>query len=128
MHTYIIYIHIHKHMHTYTQGYDLVHFGIVFTVVFFGYVFSGVLLFGHQFEAFSTVQRGIVFLYFQIMAFDNTEFWGDMQHAAPDWAFHIWAWSFMFIVLLILINILLSMIIEGYIRVSGLYVCMYVCV
>ena len=37
-------------------------------------------------------------------------------HAAPQWAFQLWVWSFIFIFILGLFNILLGLLIEGYMR------------
>uniref|UniRef100_A0A7S0YX08 C2 domain-containing protein n=1 Tax=Hemiselmis tepida TaxID=464990 RepID=A0A7S0YX08_9CRYP len=99
-------------------GYELVHFFVLFIIIFMGYVCTGVLLFGHQVKDMSTIDKSIIFLYFQIVAFDDTAFWGPFSHAAPLWAFYLWVWTFLFVVWLILFNILLAILIEGYVRVK----------
>ena len=99
-------------------AYELVHFFVLFIIVFMGYVCTGVMLFGHQVKDMSTIDKSVIFLYFQIVAFDDSQFWGPFSHAAPLWAFYLWVWSFLFVVWLILFNILLAILIEGYVRVK----------
>jgi hypothetical protein len=41
------------------------------------------------------------------------------SHSAPEWAFLLWVWSFVFIVILGLFNVFLALLIEGYIRASA---------
>uniref|UniRef100_A0A6T8N7Q9 C2 domain-containing protein n=1 Tax=Hemiselmis andersenii TaxID=464988 RepID=A0A6T8N7Q9_HEMAN len=100
-------------------AYELVHFFVLFIIVFMGYVCTGVMLFGHQVKDMSTIDKAIIFLYFQIVAFDDSQFWGPFSHAAPLWAFYLWVWTFLFVVWLILFNILLAILIEGYVRVKA---------
>lgn len=100
-------------------SYELVHFFFLFIIVFVGYVCTGSILFGHQVGTMSTLSKATVFLWFQIVAFDDTQFWQQFSHAAPYWSFTLFVWSYMFIVWLILFNILLAILIEAYVRVKG---------
>mmetsp|Transcript_8308 Transcript_8308/g.20319 ORF Transcript_8308/g.20319 Transcript_8308/m.20319 type:complete len:1279 (-) Transcript_8308:24-3860(-) len=100
-------------------AYELVHFFVLFIIIFMGYVCTGVMLFGHQVKDMSTIDKATIFLYFQIVAFDDTQFWGPFSHASPIWAFYLWVWTYLFVVWLILFNILLAILIEGYVRVKA---------
>ena len=54
---------------------DLLHFIALFAVIFFGYVIAGYLLFGHQFQSFSTLAYSCQFLVLVLLSFDPTQFW-----------------------------------------------------
>jgi len=98
---------------------DLLHFAFLFFIVFFGYAMVGHLLFGHQFEWMKNPGDACVFLFFQLLAFDPTQFWTEMTHAAPAWAFHLFLWSFLLIVFFILFNVLLAILIDAYAMVKA---------
>jgi len=48
-----------------------------------------------------------------------TGFWSGMSHAAPDWAFQIFVWSYLIIVFFILFNVLLAILIDTYCEIKG---------
>jgi len=103
----------------YTALPDLAHFSFLFFVVFFGYSLVGYLLFGHHFGEMASPGRALVFLYFQLVAYDPEQFWIEMTHAAPWWAFHLYLWTFLLIVFFILVNILLAILIDAYALVKA---------
>ena len=49
---------------------DLVHFAILFFGVTIGYSIAGVLLFGHQYEGFSTFQKALVYMVVVLISWD----------------------------------------------------------
>ena len=54
---------------------DLIHFVALFAIIFLGYVVAGYLLFGHQFQSFSTLGYSCQFLILVLLSFDPTQFW-----------------------------------------------------
>jgi len=98
---------------------DLLHFSFLFGVVYFGYVVVGHVMFGHLFSPLSTLQGAAVELFFWLVGYDPTGFWSGMSHAAPDWAFQIFVWSYLIIVFFILFNVLLAILIDTYCEIKG---------
>uniref|UniRef100_A0A7S0MD93 C2 domain-containing protein n=1 Tax=Cryptomonas curvata TaxID=233186 RepID=A0A7S0MD93_9CRYP len=93
---------------------DLAHFFLLFAVVVVGYAIAGTLLFGHQYDGFSTLSNSFFYLLILLIAFNPDEGWVQMNHAAPDWAFSIYIWTWILIALFILLNIFLAILINGY--------------
>ena len=58
---------------------DLLHFITLFLIVFVGYFVSGYLLFGHQFQSFSTLTYSAQFLILVLLSFDPTQFWVQVE-------------------------------------------------
>lgn len=54
---------------------DLAHFLILFALVSLGFATSGVMLFGHQYEGFSTLSHAAFYLIFSLIAFNPDEGW-----------------------------------------------------
>jgi hypothetical protein len=109
---------------------DLAHFIVLFGSVAIGYSISGTILFGHQYDAFSTLSNSCFYILILLIAFNPGEGWvqvslhliilfgccfdtyalaaiGSLQmnHAAPDWAFNIYLWSWILIALFILVRV-----------------------
>jgi hypothetical protein len=90
---------------------DLVHFGAIYLPTFFGYAFSGNLLFGRRLEIFSTAQGSIgVCLR---MAFENEFEWLQISEEF-FWLGGLWCWSYMTCVVLILMNMVLAIVLDVY--------------
>jgi hypothetical protein len=49
---------------------DLVHFAVLFFGITVGYSIAGVLLFGHQYEGFSTFQAALVYMVVILISWD----------------------------------------------------------
>jgi hypothetical protein len=49
---------------------DLLHFLVLFSIIFLGFTLAGYILFGHQNEAFSTFSNSAQFLVLMLLAFD----------------------------------------------------------
>jgi hypothetical protein len=54
---------------------DLIHFFALFGVILLGYCIAGVLLFGHQYEGFSTLQLSIFNLLIMLIAWNPGDSW-----------------------------------------------------
>jgi len=89
---------------------DLIHFGIVFFCVFFCLVVNSILFFGQDIEGFTTLPRAVNSC-FRAM-FGDWDF-GMMAEIGLLKA-QIWFWSFMLIMVLILLNMLLAVIMDAY--------------
>eukprot|EP00747_Dinoflagellata_sp_TGD_P156943 gnl/TRDRNA2_/TRDRNA2_177704_c0_seq1.p1 gnl/TRDRNA2_/TRDRNA2_177704_c0~~gnl/TRDRNA2_/TRDRNA2_177704_c0_seq1.p1 ORF type:complete len:393 (+),score=59.09 gnl/TRDRNA2_/TRDRNA2_177704_c0_seq1:100-1179(+) len=93
---------------------DMSHFGIVCLSIFSCLCLCAVLMFGQDLEEFATIWRSL-HTCFRIMFGDWN--WQDMEevrrvHAA------IWFWSFMVIIVVILLNMLLAIIMDAYLEVK----------
>ena len=105
---------------------DLLHFLALFSIIFLGFTVAGFLLFGHQYQAFSSINNSAQFLVLLLLAFDPTIWiqvcdflslfyaWatvqlylcshGQMEHAAPTlliFSVFIWSWVFLAFVILV---------------------------
>ena len=90
---------------------DLLHFMIVFIPTFMAYAITGSLVFGRRIEAFSTIQ-GSIGCCFRIV-FESDYDWEDMS-AEFYWAAAMWAWSFLILVVLLMLNLVLAIILDVY--------------
>jgi len=61
---------------------DLAHFLILFALVSLGFATSGVMLFGHQYEGFSTLSHSAFYLIFSLIAFNPDEGWVQVGSSA----------------------------------------------
>mmetsp|Transcript_40849 Transcript_40849/g.83567 ORF Transcript_40849/g.83567 Transcript_40849/m.83567 type:complete len:1272 (-) Transcript_40849:1118-4933(-) len=93
---------------------DVIHFLMLWSLVFIGYACVGTLLFGHQFRSFSTVQNACITIGSMILTMDRTVFYEQMAHAAPGWAFHMYLWSWLILAFFLLINIFLAILVDSY--------------
>mmetsp|Transcript_19837 Transcript_19837/g.59461 ORF Transcript_19837/g.59461 Transcript_19837/m.59461 type:complete len:804 (-) Transcript_19837:182-2593(-) len=90
---------------------DLLHFMIVFIPTFMAYAITGSLVFGRRIEAFSTIQ-GSIGRCFRIV-FESDYDWEEMS-AEFYWAAAMWAWSFLILVVLLMLNLVLAIILDVY--------------
>jgi hypothetical protein len=61
---------------------DLIHFLLLFSVVAVGFCIAEVLLFGHQYEAFSTLDRSMFNLLVSLIAWNPGDSWGQVRCGA----------------------------------------------
>ena len=54
---------------------DLAHFLLLFSVVLIGYSVAGTLLFGHQYEGFSSISNSVFYILILLIAFNPDEGW-----------------------------------------------------
>jgi len=89
---------------------DLIHFGIVFVCIFLCLVMNSVLFFGQDIEEFSTLPRAINAC-FRAM-------FGEWDHETMEYVgllkSRIWLWSFLLIIVLMLLNLLLAVFKDAY--------------
>ncbi|EKX32754.1 hypothetical protein GUITHDRAFT_121057 [Guillardia theta CCMP2712] len=97
---------------------DLWHFMLLFAVVFYGYSVVGHMLFGHQYEGMKDMSTASLTLLIFLLSLDTTQFYASMSHAAPDGAFHIFLWSYLFIAFFILLNVFLAILVDAYAKVK----------
>ncbi|EKX33173.1 hypothetical protein GUITHDRAFT_120654 [Guillardia theta CCMP2712] len=97
---------------------DLWHFMLLFAVVFYGYSVVGHMLFGHQYEGMKDMSTACLTLLIFLLSLDTTQFYASMSHAAPDGAFHIFLWSYLFIAFFILLNVFLAILVDAYAKVK----------
>lgn len=98
---------------------DLFHFIILFLLVFVGYACVGYVLFGHQSQAFSNLSDSCMTLFFILVSFDATMFLQEWSHSSMEFAVHIYLWSYLIIVMFILLNnIFLAIIVAAYTKVK----------
>ena len=63
---------------------DLLHFFALFAIIFVGYCVAGYLLFGHQFQSFSSLGLSGQFLFLVLLSFDPTQFWVQVTYAVVE--------------------------------------------
>eukprot|EP00290_Baffinella_frigidus_P033727 CAMPEP_0180328794 /NCGR_PEP_ID=MMETSP0988-20121125/40408_1 /TAXON_ID=697907 /ORGANISM="non described non described, Strain CCMP2293" /LENGTH=219 /DNA_ID=CAMNT_0022315835 /DNA_START=48 /DNA_END=703 /DNA_ORIENTATION=+ len=101
---------------------DLTHFAILFAVVFVGYGFVGVQLFGHQFQDMRNPSVSMQTLASMLLSFDPTLFHAEMTHALGDqigkFTLDLYIWSYMVICYFILLNIFLAILVDAYAEVK----------
>ncbi|EKX37773.1 hypothetical protein GUITHDRAFT_116079 [Guillardia theta CCMP2712] len=101
---------------------DLWHFMLLFLLVLYGYSVVGHMLFGHQYEAsrrgMKDMSTTCLTLLIFLLSLDTTQFYASMSHAAPDGAFHIFLWSYLFIAFFILLNVFLAILVDSYAKVK----------
>merc|ERR1719316_1004378 len=90
---------------------DLFHLLLVGIVIFIAYVIAGHILFGKRIEEFSTVEGALAYT-MQILL--QREF--DFQRLSMEdfWTVCIWVYTFVILVVLVLVNIVLAMIFDTY--------------
>ena len=59
---------------------DLLHWTALFSIIFIGYAIAGYLLFGHQFQSFSSLSYSSQFLVLILLSFDPTQFWVQVMY------------------------------------------------
>ena len=101
---------------------DLIHFMMLFALVFLGYAVVGVLMFGHQFQGMSGFGTAVQTLLMMLLSLDSTKFWTEMDHAAGNgmnFIFQIYIWTYLLLAFFILLNIFLAILIDSYASVKA---------
>jgi len=94
---------------------DIIHFGVVFMVVFAVYTVSGMMLFGQELESFAGLDRATSSVFQMLLGeFDYQEM---VQVGRLDTT--IWFVSFMLLVVNVMLNMLLAIILDRYTEVKG---------
>lgn len=91
-------------------GPDLFHFMIVFLSVFGTFVICGIVLFGREVESFSTVPRAIMTCLRMVLGDVD---WGEVSEIGRREA-AVWLWSFIIVVVLLMLNMILAIIMDNY--------------
>lgn len=90
---------------------DLSHFLVVFLPTFFAYAISGHLLFGRRLESFATIQ-GAAGVCLRI-CYENEYEWMELSEV-HFWEAAAWVWSFLLVVVLIMVNMVLAIVLDIY--------------
>merc|ERR1719253_1552819 len=90
---------------------DLFHLLIVFMIIFIAYTVSGHILFGRRLQEFATFQGAFARCFQIVMEREYT--WTEFTEE-DLWTATIWVWSFLLLVVLVLVNIFLAMIFDTY--------------
>lgn len=90
---------------------DLAHFLVVFCPTFFAYAVSGNVLFGRRIEQFSTIQ-GSIGICLRIV-FENEYEWLQLSEEF-FYSTAVWAWSFLIMVVMIMLNMVLAIVLDIY--------------
>jgi len=99
-------------VNTLQRGFDdLVHLFIVFVIIFISFVMAGHILFGHRMSDFSSVKGSLSYCV-QIVL--QREYEGDRITEEDPVTATIWIWSFVVLVVLVVVNIVLAMIFDNY--------------
>eukprot|EP00930_Biecheleria_cincta_P082567 TRINITY_DN72282_c0_g1_i1.p1 TRINITY_DN72282_c0_g1~~TRINITY_DN72282_c0_g1_i1.p1 ORF type:complete len:897 (+),score=169.91 TRINITY_DN72282_c0_g1_i1:58-2691(+) len=93
-----------------TAAPDLVHFFIVFLCVFICFLVNSILFFGQDLEAFSTVDRAFITCF--LAMFGDWDWDGMKEIGMFKAAF--WFWTFLLLMVLMLLNMLLAIIMDAY--------------
>eukprot|EP00929_Paragymnodinium_shiwhaense_P012950 TRINITY_DN120820_c0_g1_i1.p1 TRINITY_DN120820_c0_g1~~TRINITY_DN120820_c0_g1_i1.p1 ORF type:complete len:847 (+),score=201.01 TRINITY_DN120820_c0_g1_i1:197-2737(+) len=105
---------------------DFAHFFVIFSAVFLPFVVVGHVLFGSDITEFSSlptsINTGVTVLmgdfgwYTELTEINMS---GRLPSGTPKWVLFAWFFSYNFIVLLVLLNMLLAVILEHYTNVAG---------
>jgi len=96
-------------------GSDLFHFGIVMLTVFMSYVVAGMFLFGRRMHEFASEPWSINTCFLMMLGdFD----WEELGWEHPLTA-GLWFWSYMVVMMLLMLNMLMAIIMDVYTEVKG---------
>eukprot|EP00929_Paragymnodinium_shiwhaense_P005243 TRINITY_DN10692_c0_g1_i1.p1 TRINITY_DN10692_c0_g1~~TRINITY_DN10692_c0_g1_i1.p1 ORF type:complete len:719 (-),score=133.38 TRINITY_DN10692_c0_g1_i1:303-2459(-) len=95
---------------------DLFHFGIVFLSVFMTYSLMGTLFFGREDIEFTTLDRSVMACFKMLMGEFSTE---KMSESGREFPTMIFFFSFMIMMVLIVLNMLIAIIMDSYSEVKG---------
>lgn len=93
---------------------DLFHFIIVFGSVFMTFTVCGMVLFGREVSSMTTVARAFMTC-FRIAMGDMD--WEELSEVGQLWAV-IWLWSFIIVVVLLMLNMVIAIIMHNYAEVK----------
>jgi hypothetical protein len=95
---------------------DLIHLFFVFGIIFLAYVVSGYILFGRRLARLSTLEGSLAYTV-QIVLMREFNF---QELTYQDfWTVCLWVYTFVILVVLVLVNIVLAMIFDTYGEVRG---------
>jgi len=95
---------------------DIVHFGIVFFIIFFVFSSAAYVMFGGKIKSFSTQTRSMIMCWRILMGEFDVE---TMEVTVLNpWIAYVWIVVFQIVVLLILLNMLLAIIMDTYAAVK----------
>eukprot|EP00929_Paragymnodinium_shiwhaense_P108313 TRINITY_DN74630_c0_g1_i1.p1 TRINITY_DN74630_c0_g1~~TRINITY_DN74630_c0_g1_i1.p1 ORF type:complete len:1106 (+),score=248.09 TRINITY_DN74630_c0_g1_i1:83-3400(+) len=104
-------------LHTVTRAaQDLFHLMVVILIIFLAYAVSGMVLFGRRMQQFSSFKSSIATC-FQI-TMERQYPWDDFTEQ-DFWTSFMWVWSFILMLVTVLVNIFLAMIFESYSHVRA---------
>eukprot|EP00238_Polyblepharides_amylifera_P010194 CAMPEP_0196599430 /NCGR_PEP_ID=MMETSP1081-20130531/94852_1 /TAXON_ID=36882 /ORGANISM="Pyramimonas amylifera, Strain CCMP720" /LENGTH=1166 /DNA_ID=CAMNT_0041925201 /DNA_START=11 /DNA_END=3511 /DNA_ORIENTATION=+ len=93
---------------------DILHFMVVFGVVFMGYVMMGTLVFGYKIEEFSSLEKSLRTCFETLLGeIGWNENLQDLE-GLEYWAGFTYFWSYQILVFMILLNFLLAIIVDAY--------------
>jgi len=90
---------------------DIIHFFIVLLPTFMAFAVSGFFIFGHRLEQFSTLNKAICICFKLIM---EGEYDWQALSAQNYWTALIWTWSFMLLLVLLMLNMVLAILMDIY--------------
>jgi len=93
---------------------DLAHFLVVFFPTFIAYAISGLFIFGRRMEEFATPMASIGSCF--KIAMEGEFDWQELS-AEHFWTAVVWVWSFMLLIVLLMLNMVLAIIMDVYTEV-----------
>lgn len=96
-------------------GVDFIHFFIVITTVFFGYVFAGMLIFGRRLWNWSNMT--LAFNEAFLFAMGDADY-DELTEEYPMTA-GLWYWTFVWLVVILMLNMLMAIVMDVYTEVKG---------
>eukprot|EP00929_Paragymnodinium_shiwhaense_P036927 TRINITY_DN19742_c0_g2_i1.p1 TRINITY_DN19742_c0_g2~~TRINITY_DN19742_c0_g2_i1.p1 ORF type:complete len:803 (+),score=194.52 TRINITY_DN19742_c0_g2_i1:133-2541(+) len=90
---------------------DIIHFFIVLIPTFMAFAVSGTFIFGHRMESFSTFSKSVGECFKMIM---EGEYDWQTLSAQDWWTALLWTWSFMLLLVLLMLNMVLAILMDIY--------------
>jgi hypothetical protein len=98
---------------------NILHFLLLFMLVFFGYAVVGHILFGHLHEPSSTISDSFEFLFLDMLiGYDPSSYRNHFLQSTYREVFYLYEYSFIIILFMVLFNVLLGILIDTYIEVK----------
>eukprot|EP00929_Paragymnodinium_shiwhaense_P090946 TRINITY_DN5101_c0_g1_i3.p1 TRINITY_DN5101_c0_g1~~TRINITY_DN5101_c0_g1_i3.p1 ORF type:complete len:857 (+),score=252.61 TRINITY_DN5101_c0_g1_i3:105-2675(+) len=96
-------------------GTDVAHFLIVFIVIFFAFVISGMFMYGRRMWEFSSFTQSSITCFLMCLGeFDMNEYMEDMQYTG-----FLWFFLFQVLLILLMLNMLMAIIMDVYTEVKA---------
>jgi len=100
----------------YVMANDLFHFMIVMIPTFLAFAIAGMMIFGRRLQDWSTIQAALSTCFKIAM---ESEFRWDSMSAQDFWTSALWVWTFVPLVVLLLLNMVLAIIMDIYQQVRS---------
>mmetsp|Transcript_38784 Transcript_38784/g.53872 ORF Transcript_38784/g.53872 Transcript_38784/m.53872 type:complete len:1579 (-) Transcript_38784:245-4981(-) len=97
---------------------DILHFMVVFGVVFMGYVMMGTLVFGYKIEEFSSLEKSLRTCFETLLGEIGWNSNLQVLEGLEYWAGFAYFWSYQILVFMILLNFLLAIIVDAYAEIK----------